>query len=92
MASVSLYSSNPIELEEFLSLFYDSSFSLNEKLNWEKDYNNPVEIVEIIGTFADNSDKFEISMWISIDKGIFINVTDNNADRLIKYIYERFPY
>ena len=92
MVSVNLYSNNSIDLENFLSLFYDSSFSLNKDLNWEKKYNNPVEVVEIIGAFADNSEKFEISMWVSIDKGVFINVTDKNADSLIKYIYERFPY
>lgn len=92
MISVNLYSNNSIELEKFLSLFYDSCFYLYQKSNWKKDYDNPVEVVEIIGIFADNLDKFKISMWISIDKGVFINVTDNNADNLIKYIYERFPY
>lgn len=92
MVSVNLCSNKSIELEKFLSLFYDSSFSLNKDLSWKKNYNNPIEIVEIIGTYADNLDKFEITMWVSIDKDVFINVTEKNADSLIKYIYERFPY
>lgn len=92
MVSVNLCSNKSIELEKFLSLFYDSSFSLNKDLSWKKNYNNPIEIVEIIGTYADNLDKFEINMWVSIDKDVFINVTEKNADSLIKYIYERFPY
>ena len=82
MVSVNLYSNDSIELQKFLSLFYDSYFYLYEKSNWKKDYTNPVEVVEIIGTFADNSDKFDISMWISIDKDVFINVTDDNVNNL----------
>ena len=31
-------------------------------------------------------------MWVSLDKGVFINVTEENADNLIKYLYERYPY
>ena len=31
-------------------------------------------------------------MWISMDEGLFINVTDSNADSIIKYLYERYPY
>ena len=49
-------------------------------------------MAEIIGTFIDNNDKFHINMWISIDEGFSINVTDNNANQIIKYLYERFPY
>ena len=61
-------------------------------LEWEKKYQNPVEITEIIGTFIDNNDKYSINMWISLDQGIFINVTNNNVDEIIKYIYERYPW
>jgi len=28
----------------------------------------------------------------SLDKGIYINVTEENADNLIRYLYERYPY
>jgi len=31
-------------------------------------------------------------MWVSLDKGVYINVTTDNADSLIKYLYERYPY
>ena len=47
---------------------------------------------DIIGAFIENNDKYKINMWISLDKGIYINVTDYNADKIIRYIYERFPY
>ena len=49
-------------------------------------------MTEIIGNFIDNNDKYKVNMWISLDEGIFININDNNADKVIRYIYERYPY
>ena len=43
-------------------------------------------------TIRHNLDNFNIVMWISLDKGVYINVTTDNADSLIKYLYERYPY
>ena len=65
---------------------------IENSLKWEKNYENPIEIAEFIGTFIDNKEKYKINMWISLDKGIFINVTENNANEIIKYLYERYPY
>ena len=92
MVSVNLISEDSYELEKFLSSFYNSSFDINDNLNWEHKYSNPVELAEIIGAYVDNLDNFNIVMWISLDKGVYINVTTDNADSLIKYLYERFPY
>ena len=92
MVSVNLISENSYELEKFLSSFYNSSFDINDNLNWEHKYSNPVELAEIIGAYVDNFDDFNIVMWVSLDKGVYINVTTDNADSLIKYLYERYPY
>lgn len=91
-AIVHLSSNKKGELEKFLSSFYNTSFNLLNSLKWEKKYDNPVEIAEIVGTFIDNSDDFDIHIWISIDKNVFIHVDEKNADDIIKYLYERFPY
>lgn len=92
MVSVNLYSNNSKELERFLSSFYNSSFNINNDLNWEHKYENPIELTEIIGAFVDNFEDFKIMMWVSLDKGVYIHVTQDNADRLIRYLYERYPY
>ncbi|OKZ73798.1 MAG: hypothetical protein BHW00_06695 [Clostridium sp. 26_22] len=92
MVSVNLISEDSYELEKFLSSFYNSSFDINDNLNWEHKYSNPVELAEIIGAYVDNFDDFNIVMWVSLDKGVYINVTTDNADSLIKYLYERYPY
>lgn len=91
-AIIHLSSNKKGELEKFLSSFYNTSFNLFGNLKWEKKYDNPVEIAEIVGTFIDNSDDFEIHIWISLDKNVFIHVDEKNADDIIKYLYERFPY
>ena len=92
MVSVNLYSENSKELERFLSSFYNASFNINNVLNWEHKYENPIEITEIIGALVDNFEDFKIMMWVSLDKGVYIHVTKENADGLIRYLYERFPY
>lgn len=92
MVLVNLYSESSKELEKFLSSFYNSSFDINNSLIWEHKYENPIEITEIIGIFIDNFNDFKIVMWISLDTVVYIHVTDKNADNLIKYLYERYPY
>lgn len=92
-AIVNLYTDKPNQLSKFLSSFYNSDFNeLKDCLKWEKDYSNPIEIAEIVGAFADNIDDFSLTMWISLDKDVFINITEENVNDIIKYLYERFPY
>ena len=92
---VRLYSVLPDEINRFLSEFYESNIENENKINqnfdsstkqWQKDYPNP------IGAYIENIDDFNLTMWVSIDDGVFIKVTEDNADELIRYLYERFPY
>ena len=64
---------------------------LKDNLFWENKYSNPIDMIEIISTFIDNNDKFQMNIWISLDENIYICVTDQNINQLIKYIYERYP-
>lgn len=80
------------EIGKFLNSYYNQNISLENPLFWKKEFDNPTEIVEIIGTFIDNKEKINANMWVSLDKDVFICVNDNNSNNLIKYIYERFPY
>ena len=76
----------------FLSRFYNTNLDIENSLKWEKESANPVELAEIIGIFVDNSDDYVLNMWLSLDKDVFVNVTSENADSIIRYLYERFPY
>lgn len=92
LVTVNLYSQKKGELNKFLSHFYNTDFDIENDLSWQKKYANPVELAEIVGTFIDNSETYDINMWISLDKNVFVHITDENADDIIKYLYERFPY
>ena len=91
-ASVNLISNKKGELNNFLSRFYNTNLEIYDSLSWQKKYANPLELAEIIGTFIDNIDDYDITMWISLDKNVFISVSEDNADNIIKYLYERYPY
>ncbi len=76
----------------FLSRFYNTNLEIYDDLKWSKKYTNPIELAEMIGIFIDNNDSYQIKMWVCLDKDVFINITNKNADSIIKYLYERFPY
>jgi len=80
------------EIKKFLSSFFGKEISLNSPLRWSMNYENPIAMADIIGIFIENNDKFHMNMWISLDKGCYINVTEQNADKIIRYLFERYPY
>ena len=90
--TVKIYSEVEGEIEKFLKLFYKDNFEISNKLFWKKSFDNPINSIDIISAFIDNKDKFNANLWTSLDKDVFICVTENNINDLIKYIYERFPY
>ena len=92
LAKITLYSEKKGELNKFLSSFYNTNLDIENQLKWEKESANPVELADIIGTLIDNSDDYLLNMWLSLDKDVFVNVTSENADDIIRYLYERYPY
>lgn len=91
-SNISLYSPKSGEIDRFLSSFYNKKIELENKLKHNITFENPIEMTDFIGTFIENNDKYKINMWISLDRGIYINITEHNADKIIRYIYERYPY
>ena len=90
---VSLYSNKNDEIHRFLNSYNKDIINNNKDiLEWKKEFKNPIEIADIIGVFIDNNESYDINMWISLDKDFFINVTDSNANKIIRYLFERYPY
>lgn len=89
---VNLYSKKDNEIFKFLSSYSQEVLENKNILEWKKEFKNPIEIADIVGVFIDNNENFDINMWISLDKDFFINVTDYNADQIIRYLFERYPY
>ena len=90
--TVNLYSLNKDDIKRFLNRFYNKNITLSDDRKWEHEFENPIEIVDIIGAYIDNKDKFKINMWINLDENFLLNVTDANSDKIIRYLFERYPY
>ena len=90
--SINFYSETNGEIKKFLEQYYSKNFELTDNLTYSKEYDNPVDMIDIISCFIDNNEKFKINLWISLDKDVYICVTEKNLNNLIKYIYERYPY
>ena len=91
-AKVMLLSKKDGDIEKFLNKFLNKKIELEKSNIWQKDFSNPIEISEIVAAFIDNIHSFNLIMWVSLDKGVYIHVTNENADKLIKYLFERYPY
>ena len=92
VAKVLLFSYKDGEISNFLNKFYNSNVKPDNPLFWKKSFPNPVDISEIVAAFSDNHKFFDIDMWISLDEDVFIKISPSNADIVIKYIFERYPY
>ena len=90
---VKLYSTVNGEISRFLKNFDNkTNYELKDDLLWEKEYENPLELADIITALIENQEDYKINIWISLDKDMLINVTKNNADDIIRYLFERYPY
>lgn len=88
---VKLYSTVNGEISRFLKSFGINN-EMKDDLLWEKEYENPLEMADIITALIENQEDYKINIWISLDKDMLINVTKNNADDIIRYLFERYPY
>lgn len=91
-AKVILLSKKENEIKAFLEKFTNKKIELENSNLWQKDFSNPIEISEIIAAFIDNIHIFNLIMWITLDKNIFIKVSPANSNHIIKYLFERYPY
>lgn len=90
---IRLYTDQSGEIFHFLNDFEQKTPSVSEEqLLWQKEFDNPVLMAEMIGVFIENNDKYKINMWVSLDEDLYINITEHNADDVIRYLYERYPY
>lgn len=90
--SINFYSEKSGEIKRFLELYYSKNLNIDNNLTYKKEFDNPLDMIDIISCFIDNNEKFEANLWISFDKDVYICVTNSNLNSLIKYIYERYPY
>ncbi len=92
-ALVRLYSDEEGEISSFLSRFFQNKeIAIEDELLWQKEYANPLEMVDMMSALIENQEDYKINMWISLDQDLFINITKSSIDSVIRYLYERYPY
>ena len=92
-ALVRLYSDEEGEISSFLSRFFQNKeIAIEDELLWQKEYANPLEMVDMMGALIENQEDYKINMWISLDQDLFINITKSSIDSVSRYLYERYPY
>ena len=91
-SSINLFSEKTGEIKKFLELYYSKKINLQNNLIYKEEFDSPINMIDFMSCFIDNNNKFEAKLWISIDKDVYICVTDNNLNSLIKYFYEIYPY
>ena len=92
IASITLQSKKKGEINKFLSRYYSIDLEIQNHLKWRKLYDNPIDMTDLIGAYVDNYGDYNLKMWISLDQDIYINVSNKNANEIIKYLFERYPY
>ena len=90
-SNISIFSDKKGEINKFLSSYYNTNLEIQNNLKWQKIYKNPVEMVDLIGVFIDNFEDYKINMWVCLDSDVYIHVSTKNADKLIRYIFQRYP-
>ena len=91
-AIINFYSEEKGQIKKFLNLYNPNYKASENALFWKKEFFSPIDMIDIMSCFIDNNEKFNMNLWISLDKDVLINVTDNNADKIIRYLFERYPY
>lgn len=99
ISQIRIYTQKKIELDKFLSSYDKLIYKLsnyhkqNTTYYWTYDYDNPLDLANILAALLDNISKFpNLIIWICLDPGVFINISTNNYNQFIKYLFERYPY
>lgn len=88
---VNLWSKKTGEIKKFLQAFYQKDIKMDDDVEqWIYVYKNPLEAIDILSAVIDNSDKYQISMCLQIDKGDVHPVTYENHNDIIKGIFYLF--
>ena len=90
-SSISIFSEQKGEINKFLSNYYNTDLEIGNDLKWHKTYKNPVEMTDLIGVFIENYEDYKINLWVCLDTDVYIHVSNRNADKLIRYIFQRYP-
>lgn len=89
--SISFWSKEQGEIKRFLSRFYGYNIKIEDNCrHWIKEFNDPLESIDIISTLMDNSDQYQIVMYIHMQDGILYKIDKKNYNDVIRGFYILF--
>jgi hypothetical protein len=89
--TVSLQTEKTGEIKEFLEKFYQKDMIMGDEVSqWKNIYKKPLEAVDMISAVMDNSERYEISVYIQMDGGRPHHVTEKNHNSVIKDMFHLF--
>lgn len=90
--NVSLVSDKNNVINNFLASFFDNKISTDsDTYEWDYSLTNNLDSIDLISCLMDNIDSYpSINLWISFDPNLFIRVKEDNYEKIIKYIANRY--
>ena len=68
ISKLKLYTNDLPELKKFLNRFFSTFIPITTAKYWEREFENPLDMIYIISSLVDNNDQYpSISIWVSID-------------------------
>lgn len=57
---------------------------------WVKDFYNPLDSVDMICALMDNSEKYDVAMYLHMDNGYLYRITNLNYEDVVKGLFELY--
>lgn len=89
--TVNLVSNTQGTLKNFLNSYFQKDSRIDDDvIEWVNVFNKPLEAIDIITAALDNLQTFDLNLWISMDAGLMIEITEKNVNEIIKFMIFRF--
>lgn len=89
--TISLWSNKHMEIKRFLDSYYQDNVQSDESAQrWMGEFYNPLESIDMISALMDNSDNYEVIMYIHMDNGYLYKITKHNYNDVIRGLLSIF--
>lgn len=90
--NISLASDEKNVINKFISNFFDNKITTDEDtLEWHYSLKNNLDSINIISSLMDNIETYpSLTLWVSFDPELFIKIKEDNFEKIIKYIADRY--
>lgn len=90
--TISLVSEQNNAINNFLTNFFDNKITADaDTYEWDYSLCNNLDSINLISCLMDNIDLYpSINLWVSFDPNLFIKVKEDNYEKIIKYIANRY--